>query len=130
MRVVEQARLGFREGKSDKLYEVDLVEVAADQYVVNFRYGRRGSSLRDGTKTPLPVSLDKARAVFSALVAEKTKGGYKPLTGDEATSASRPASSAAPGEREARKVTELIAALGLGHRSETPLHLVVRKVGE
>src|SRR6187401_613715 len=115
MRVVEQARLGFREGKSDKLYEVDLVEVAAEQYVVNFRFGRRGSSLRDGTKTPLPGTLEKARAVFSA---------------HEATSASRPASSAAPGEREARKVAELIAALGLGHRSETPLHLVVRKVGE
>src|SRR5262245_43447567 len=102
MRVVEPARLGFREGKSDKVYEVDLVEVTTGQYVVNFRFGRRGSSLRDGTKTPLPVSLDKARAVFAALVAEKTKGGYKPLTGDEAASPSRAASSEGRAEREAR----------------------------
>src|SRR5690349_825231 len=83
MRILDRARLGFREGKSDKVYEVDLVEVATDQYVVNFRYGRRGSALRDGTKTPLPISLDKARALFTALVDEKTKGGYQPLEDDE-----------------------------------------------
>ena len=82
MKVVERARLGFQEGSSDKVYEVDLVEVAAGQHVVNFRYGRRGSALRDGTKTPLPLPLDKARAIFSALVAEKTKGGYRPLSAE------------------------------------------------
>ena len=41
MRVIEQARLWFREGTSDKVYEVDLVELVAGQYVVNFRFGRR-----------------------------------------------------------------------------------------
>jgi hypothetical protein len=42
VRVIDQARLGFREGTSDKVYEVELVEVATNQYVVNLRFGRRG----------------------------------------------------------------------------------------
>jgi len=46
--VIDQARLWFREGTSDKVYEVDLVEVAPNQHVINFRFGRRGSALRDG----------------------------------------------------------------------------------
>ena len=126
MKIVDQARLGFREGKSDKLYEIDLVEVAADQYVVNFRFGRRGSALRDGTKTPLPVPLEKARAVFASLVAEKTKGGYKPLAAD---ASSRSARAQAP-ERAKELERELIAELSRGHRARQPLHLLVRKVGE
>ncbi|MGE3768980.1 MAG: WGR domain-containing protein, partial [Kofleriaceae bacterium] len=77
MRVIEQSRLWFREGASDKVYEIDLVEVAANQYVVNFRFGRRGTALKDGTKTALPLSLDKARAVFQKLVAEKLAGGFQ-----------------------------------------------------
>ena len=63
VRVIDQARLWFRQGTSDKVYEVDLVEAAAGQYVVNFRFGRRGRALQDGTKTPLPVALDKAREI-------------------------------------------------------------------
>lgn len=134
MRIVERARLGFREGNSDKVYEVDLVEVVPGQYVVNFRYGRRGSSLRDGTKTPLPLALDKARSVFTALVAEKTRGGYQPLAAEAAQPPSRPAARGSGridvAAREARTARELIGALQLGHRGPTPLHLVVRKVGE
>jgi len=128
MRIVDQVRLGFREGTSDKVYEVDIVEVAADQYVVNFRFGRRGSSLRDGTKTPLPVSLEKARAVYTALVAEKTNAGYKPSSGADVGSA-RP-SAIDLRARAARLERELIEELGRGHRSEQPLHLLVRKAGE
>jgi WGR domain len=125
MKVVERARLGFREGNSDKVYEVDLVEVATDQYVVNFRFGRRGTALRDGTKTPLPLSLARARAVFESLVAEKTRGGYRPLA-EGAVSETR----AAPAPDDARTARELLKALGLGLRSERPLHLVVRELGE
>jgi hypothetical protein len=130
MRILDQARLGFREGKSDKVYEVDLVEVATDQYVVNFRFGRRGSALRDGTKTPVPVSLDKARALFSALVNEKTQGGYQALSADDETPLRSARSASDDAARKARTDEELLAALGRGHRSAIPLHLVVRKVGE
>lgn len=125
MKVVERARLGFREGNSDKVYEVDLVEVAPDQYVVNFRFGRRGTALRDGTKTPLPLPLAKARAVFESLVADKTRGGYRPI---EEGAAREPLAVAAPDD--ARTAKELLKALGLGLRAARPLHLVVRQVGE
>lgn len=133
MRIVDQARLGFQEGKSDKVYEVDLVEMAAGQHVVNFRFGRRGTALRDGTKTPLPVSLEQARSIFAALVAEKTARGYQPIGGADATPQREQGDTAnAPNAPDTVARTEqlLIEALRRGHRSQIPIHLVVRKVGE
>jgi predicted DNA-binding WGR domain protein len=76
MRLIRQTRLAYREGKSDKVYEVDLCEVGENQYVVNFRYGRRGANLKDGTKTVLPVPQDKAEKLFDQLVNSKKKKGY------------------------------------------------------
>ncbi|XXF77153.1 hypothetical protein P2318_29480 [Myxococcaceae bacterium GXIMD 01537] len=76
MKVLEQARLVFQEGRSDKVYEVDLLEVGAGQHLVNFRYGRRGTALKDGTKTPGPVALAEARRVFEKLVESKLESGY------------------------------------------------------
>ena len=76
MKLIEQVTLLFQEGKSDKVYEVDLLEVGAGQYVVNFRYGRRGTALKDGTKTPTPVSMAEARKAFDKLVQSKLDTGY------------------------------------------------------
>ena len=95
MRVIEQARLWFREGTSDKVYEVDLVELVAGQYVVNFRFGRRGTGLKDGTKTPLPVDVTKARSIFQKLVDEKLAGGYQ-HQGATAAPATPPAGGSKP----------------------------------
>ncbi|HZU97847.1 MAG TPA: hypothetical protein VFF73_14190, partial [Planctomycetota bacterium] len=69
MKLVRQASLAYQGGTSDKVYEVDLCEVGPDRFVVNFRYGRRGSNLRDGTKTTTPVSRAEAEKVFDRLVA-------------------------------------------------------------
>lgn len=77
MKLVRQSRLFFREGNSDKVYEVDLCEAGAGEFLVNFRYGRRGSALREGTKTPFPESRAKAEQVFDELVSEKTRKGYR-----------------------------------------------------
>jgi len=77
VKILEQAKLFFREGTSDKVYEVDLVEVAPEECVVNFRYGRRGSLLKDGSKTPLPLPFAGAKAVFDKLVASKVAKGYR-----------------------------------------------------
>lgn len=77
MRLVEQTSLRFQEGRSDKVYEVDLCEVGAGQFVVNFRYGRFGSTLVEATRTSEPVSLDVAKRMFETLVAEKTGRGYR-----------------------------------------------------
>lgn len=76
MRLIRQERLTFREGKSDKVYEVDLCEAGTCEYVVNFRYGRRGSTLREGTKTTFPVARAEAEDVFVKLVTSKKKKGY------------------------------------------------------
>jgi predicted DNA-binding WGR domain protein len=76
VKLLEQVTLLFQEGKSDKVYEVDLLEVGAGQYVVNFRYGRRGTALKDGTKTPAPVSMAEARKAFDKLVESRLETGY------------------------------------------------------
>lgn len=76
MKLLRQTKLAFQEGKSDKVYEIDLCQVGENQYVVNFRYGRRGSNLKDGSKTTLPVTLDKAEKIFDDLAASKKKKGY------------------------------------------------------
>lgn len=76
MRVVRQSRLRFTQGTSDKVYEVDLVEVKPGAFTVHFRYGRFGANLRAGTKTSEPVAQPEANRVFEALVASKTKKGY------------------------------------------------------
>ena len=67
MKLVCQTKLQFKEGNSDKVYEVDLCE-AGEKYFVNFRYGRRGTELKEGTKTNAPVSFAEAENIFQKLV--------------------------------------------------------------
>jgi len=76
--LVQSADLYFKEGSSDKVYHVTL-ESQENGYVVNFSYGRRGSALKNGTKTTNPVSLEKAKDIFEKLVGEKTSKGYRPI---------------------------------------------------
>ncbi len=90
MRLQQQETLYFQNTKSDKIYQVDLCEVTGGMYLVNFRYGRRGKPLREGTKTDQPVALAAAQNIFDKLVAEKTKKGYS------ASGTSVPAAAAPP----------------------------------
>ena len=76
MRLVKQSILYFKEGNSDKVYEIDLCDVGNDKYVVNFRYGRRNAKLKEGSKTPVPVSLADAEKIFGELEDEKISKGY------------------------------------------------------
>ena len=71
MRLVKQSILYFKEGNSDKVYEIDLCDVGNDKYVVNFRYGRRYAKLKEGSKTPVPVPLADAEKIFNEVEAEK-----------------------------------------------------------
>ena len=66
MKLVQQKTLYFSEGKSDKVYEVDICE-NQDLFIVNFRYGRRGANLREGTKTVFPVAYEEALKIFNKL---------------------------------------------------------------
>jgi hypothetical protein len=75
----------MKEGRSDKLYEVDLVDLErpdTERYLVNFRYGRRGKSLRDGTKTTSPVTRANAEKLFDSVVVSKINDGYRRVDGD------------------------------------------------
>jgi len=67
--------LYYREGSSDKEYHVRL-EPKDDGFVVNFAYGRRGSTLSTGTKTSAPVYYDAALMIFEKVVKEKKAKGY------------------------------------------------------
>jgi hypothetical protein len=84
MRLIKQVTLYFKEGNSDKVYEIDLCDVGNDKYVVNFRYGRRGSPLKEGSKTPIPVSLSEAENIYASVAAEKTDKGYTPMESSQA----------------------------------------------
>lgn len=75
--LVRKEKLHLLDDKSDKVYEVNLFHIQENEYIVNFRYGRRGRRLTEGTKTVFPVSKEQAEKVFEELVASKTKKGYK-----------------------------------------------------
>jgi len=67
--------LYYRDGRSDKVYRA-AIEPRDGRYVVNFAYGRRGSTLNTGTKTSSPVYFDAARMIYDKLVKEKMAKGY------------------------------------------------------
>ena len=100
MKLIKQTHLFYKKGSSDKVYEVDLCEVGDDQYVVNFRYGRRGANLTDGSKTPLPVTQAKAEQIFEKLVASKTQKGYREAGGSEESGVDTSQSSRSADENE------------------------------
>lgn len=87
MRLVRQTRLHFREGNSDKVYEVDLCELNG-KFLVNFRYGRKDAQLKEGTKTAKPIERAEADKIFQKLVDEKTRKGYHAVGGAAATDTS------------------------------------------
>ena len=78
MKLVKTTTLVFAEGRSEKLYAVDLCEVGPGQFVVNFRYGKRGATLKDGSKTVAPVAEAEAERVYAKLVQQQLEKGYLP----------------------------------------------------
>lgn len=74
---MENITLYFREGSSDKVYQA-TIEPKDGGYVVNFAYGRRGSTLNTGTKTQSPLPYAQAKALYDKLVKEKQAKGYTP----------------------------------------------------
>ena len=74
---MEKITLYFRQGSSDKIYQA-AIEAKDGGYVVNFAYGRRGTTLQTGTKTQTPVDYAAAKGIYDKLVKEKTAKGYTP----------------------------------------------------
>ncbi len=87
MQLIQRTTLLYQDEKSDKVYEVDLVQVGTDAsealYVVNFRYGKRGKSLREGSETAAAVPETEARRVYDRLVVSKTRKGYEDVSGQD-----------------------------------------------
>jgi len=73
----EKITLFFRNGNSDKVYKASLEE-RDGLFVVNFAYGRRGNTLKTGTKTQSPVDFEKAKKIYDKLIDSKAAKGYKP----------------------------------------------------
>jgi bifunctional non-homologous end joining protein LigD len=73
----ESITLYFREGGSDKVYQV-AIETRGQDYAVTFAYGRRGATLQTGTKTQFPVDYETAKLFYDRLVKEKLAKGYRP----------------------------------------------------
>jgi predicted DNA-binding WGR domain protein len=91
MKLIKRTTLHYREGTSDKVYEVDICQTGEAQYVVNFRYGKRGATLKEGVKTTQAVPLPEAERVFDKLVQEKTKKGYTDVSAPVPTIPPQPA---------------------------------------
>ena len=81
MKLIRRSTLRFQEGNSDKLYEVDIVELASNSCLVNFRYGRFAKPLTEGSKTPEAVSQAQAEKVANSLLISKINKGYQVAQG-------------------------------------------------
>ncbi len=76
---MDSTTLYFRQGPSDKVYQASILP--KDQgFLVHFAYGRRGSTLTTGSKTPAPVEYQIAKGIYDKLIKEKTAKGYMPGT--------------------------------------------------
>jgi hypothetical protein len=75
--IIQQSTLYLKEGTSDKVYQtwVDRDETTQN-CLVNYAFGRRGSKLREGRKTDIPVSQWTATKIYGDLVDSKLKKGY------------------------------------------------------
>jgi bifunctional non-homologous end joining protein LigD len=72
----ESISLFYREGSSDKVYHAQL-EPSGTGWLVNIQYGRRGSTLATGSKTPHgAVPYENAKKAYEKAVAEKKAKGY------------------------------------------------------
>ena len=73
----QSTTLYFKQGSSDKVYQAGIAQQDGG-FVVQFAYGRRGTTLQTGTKTQSPIPYDQAKRIFDKLVQEKTAKGYTP----------------------------------------------------
>lgn len=132
MKLIRQTVLVYREGNSDKIYEVDLCEVGFESYVVNFRYGRRGSLLKEGVKTVSPVARLVAEKVFRDLINSKTKKGYREISARAEEEPPVKSVVYGPSDREAqaRAVINRLRDGAGGKKNNWPLERVIWRTGE
>jgi bifunctional non-homologous end joining protein LigD len=98
--VIKRYDLEYRQGSSDKVYHIQVVQVGPGPglYDVLFQYGRRGSTLQSGQKNAAPIPLSKATAFADSLAAEKRKKGYTDMASSGATQIPAPPQPSGPGQ--------------------------------
>lgn len=97
MALIEKVCLTYREGASDKVYEIHLTqEEEEDGFRVTGYNGRRGTKLVAQPKTTRPVPYRTARYIFDNLEAAKLNHRRTPYR-----VASRESNSATPQEQTA-----------------------------
>lgn len=130
MKLIKQIQLFIQEGSSDKVYEIDLCETPSGEYLVNFRYGRRGAALKEGTKTVFPVSLPEAERTFAALEQEKRKKGYAPA-GEVTIQEDFVREAPKKGEKRRKAIMRALRQAVEGEEHETwPLSRIIWRAGE
>lgn len=98
MKILDQCVLVWRDGATERVHEVDLVEVSRGQCVVNFRYGKRGGVLKDGSRTVLPIPMEEARKTFEWEIKTKQDKGYVVAAGAIAGGGAAPRVGQAPAQ--------------------------------
>jgi bifunctional non-homologous end joining protein LigD len=69
--------LYYRDERSDKIYRA-AIEPSDGYYIVTIAYGRRGSTLATGIKTPQALPFEDAQKIYDKLVRAKIAKGYSP----------------------------------------------------
>lgn len=129
MKLVSQTKLHFREGNSDKVYEVDLCETGG-KFLVNFRYGRRGAELKEGTKTTSPVDLAQAEKIFQKLVDEKKRKGYH-VAGETIETEEKPKTAVVKTENADERNKKILEYLSSAKAKSNPrIERVIWRAGE
>jgi bifunctional non-homologous end joining protein LigD len=85
-----------RQAGSDKVYQVTIQPISLGTAIVTFAYGRRGSTLATGTKTPEPVRDAVALDIAQKLIRSKQAGGYVIATDGQTAAAVAPPVSSTP----------------------------------
>ncbi|MEM9463294.1 MAG: hypothetical protein AAGF11_54635 [Myxococcota bacterium] len=90
MKLVRHVSLRSVKGTATAVFEVDLCEVGPDRFVVNFRHGKHGQRLTDGSKTALAVDRAQADRIFNTLVQQKKRKGYVDVAAGAPSITTRP----------------------------------------
>jgi predicted DNA-binding WGR domain protein len=82
MQLIKRTTLLYQAGSSAKVYEIDLCQVGDNRYVVNSRYGKQGTVLKETSETVTAVPLQQAQTLLDRLVSAKISKGYRDATGE------------------------------------------------
>lgn len=73
---LDSISLYYKEGPSNKEYHLSIIGDETSGFTVQFRYGKKGSTMKVGTKNKAPVDYLVARRIFDDILTEKQGKGY------------------------------------------------------